>query len=617
MMKRIVWILSVAVGVVLMAVLVAGAARFGIPVSQTTTYALKGPWEYETSYGGQGKIQLPCNLELQPGMGNGTVILHTVLPRWTEEGYALQFESAEQTAEVYIGEEKRYTYGAEDVNAEDFVYVSAKHINQIPLMLSDRGKEVRICLKSPSLFSAELGLLGEVWIGTQGDLLLRQISEGIPYILIGLFVILLTLSAALMLLTYRGAVLAPNFALCLLAVMAVLFYNAENTGLWAAFHYSPVLSSLVDWGFYYLDSAIPIAAWLVIYVDGYPFFRWQRIWACVTGGIYIATVGCSLLGWFNFHLTRPLFMASSCIMTLGFLFQKRKSGPKLRESLAFPVFVYLTGYYLDYLKYVLVLLPVVSRMIATLQMNLSAQFYSGIALIIFPLLTMWITMNRLTVQVADTMTQAATAELQAKYAIAQYESVCQSVKSVRQLKHDIQHHFRTVATLLQQKKEEEAERYLAGLTDMAGELRPFAYCKDHVADITIGWYAEQFAARSIPFQVDVEIPGLPAEANADICCVLSNALQNALEGSSHVSSPQVWLWARPKGAALRIRVENKCCQEKLDTDHFSTSKKEKGHGLGLSSIKAAAQRCDGFFQVQVSQDVFQLIVVLNHMFHKE
>ena len=86
------------------------------------------------------------------------------------------------------------------------------------------------------------------------------------------------------------------------------------------------------------------------------------------------------------------------------------------------------------------------------------------------------------------------------------------------------------------------------------------WCEDSVANITIGWYAEQLSQQKIPFSVWANIPVMRETVHIDISCILSNGLQNAMEGCMGQKDPFVKLSAKPKpkGNELFLRIENRC-----------------------------------------------------------
>lgn len=141
------------------------------------------------------------------------------------------------------------------------------------------------------------------------------------------------------------------------------------------------------------------------------------------------------------------------------------------------------------------------------------------------------------------------------------------------------------------------------------------WCEDYVANITIGWYADQFAKKDISFLVEAQIPPLSEEVYADLSCIHSNGLQNALEGCAGQAEPFVRLSAKPRGNVLLLRIEN-CCSRELTSVHqgFPTTKSGEGHGLGLASMEASVRRRNGYLKICVKDGVFSVDAVLCDVF---
>lgn len=287
---------------------------------------------------------------------------------------------------------------------------------------------------------------------------------------------------------------------------------------------------------------------------------------------------------------------------------------KERMGFGAAVLILLAGYYLDYMKYCLMLLPMSARWSVFLQLKIQFNFFTGIALIIFSVLALRETMEQLAKHKADIKMEAMAALLQAEHAKQQYESIVQRDMSLRSIKHDMQFHFRTASAMLSEGKTEEAERYLADLGNTVAAMRVSLWCADYVANITIGWYADQFSKQDIPFSVTADIPEIREDAHADISCIISNALQNALEGCTGQAEPFVRLSAKPKGNELLLRIENRCSNALSSQQVFHTTKAGEGHGMGIVSMEAAAKRQNGYFKACAKKGVFRVDVVLCGVF---
>lgn len=591
-----------------------GIWRFGFPENTSTVQVIDSTWTYTTDTGQNGSIILPNVLSLP--VGTEEVRFTTTLPEWTDGAYALHFVSMEQMVEVLVDGERRYNYGTSP-DATDFVYLSAHHINQALLKQEDSGKEVTIIYRSSPLFLAELGLLREVRIGTMSDLVLDEFGRSIPYTIISFFVILTCLLSLIMLITYRDMSLRGNLCVLLLAVVTVAFFNSENSVLWSILHHSPILSALVDWSFYYLDPIVHFAAWLSLYATGWRLRGFGRWMPLVFGMIYTVATVLSLIGFFNFNLARPFFMVVGFVFTMFWIRSHMKHRQKDPLGFSVAVLLLLAGYYLDYMKYCLMLLPMSARWSVFLQLKIQFNFFTGIVLIIFSVLVLRETMEQLAKHKADIKVEAAKASLLVEHAKQQYESIVQRDVSLRSIKHDMQFHFRTVSVLLSDGQIEEAERYLEDLGNTVAAMRVSSWCADYIANITISWYADRFSQHDIPFSVTADIPEIKKDVHADISCILSNALQNALEGCAGQAEPFVRLSAKPKGNELLLRIEN-CCSNALSSEQaFHTTKEGEGHGLGIASMEAAAKRQNGYFKACANSGVFRVDVVLCGVFATE
>lgn len=610
-MRRGRWIVPSLVAAVFIAAFFVGIGRFGLPKSSGTVRALDGPWTYVTDTGESGSILLPGVLSLPTGTTELKLV--TNLPEWEDGAYALHFGSMEQMVEVYVNGEMRYSYGTVP-DAEDFVYFSAHHINQVVLEQEDSGGEVMIIYRSSPLFVVELGLLREVCLGTMGDLILDEFGRSIPYMGISFFTMLTTVLSLVLLVTYRDMSLWRNLCMLLLAAVAVTFFNTENNALWPILHHSPVLSALIDWNFYYLDPIVHFTAWLSLYAAGWRLRGIGRQIPLIFGLFYIVSAILSLMGFFNFNLTRPVFMVTGFVFTVYWVGSHKRDYPQEHMGFSTAVLVLMSGYYLDYMKYCLMLVPMSAKWSVFLQLKLSFLFFTGIALVIFSILVLRETMEQLAKYKADMKVKNATALLLVERARQQYDSIVQRDMSLRSIRHDLQFFFRTASTLLSNGQIEEAEKYLADLGNTVAELRVSSWCADYVANITISWYADQFMCQGIPFSVTADIAPLREDVHMDISCILSNALQNALEGCAGQAEPFVSLCAKPKGNDLLIRIENRCRGELSTQEDYPTTKTEEGHGLGIAGMKAAVKRQNGYFCASAKDKVFRVEAVLCGVF---
>jgi sensor histidine kinase regulating citrate/malate metabolism len=99
----------------------------------------------------------------------------------------------------------------------------------------------------------------------------------------------------------------------------------------------------------------------------------------------------------------------------------------------------------------------------------------------------------------------------------------------------------------------------------------------------------------------------------EMCLVLNNALQNALEASLNVPIEQryVTLQVKTNKNRLLLRITNHFNSKVIMDDGLPRSTKEgEGHGYGMSTIRDAAESVGGFVVCKIEDDIFVLNVAM-------
>lgn len=175
------------------------------------------------------------------------------------------------------------------------------------------------------------------------------------------------------------------------------------------------------------------------------------------------------------------------------------------------------------------------------------------------------------------------------------EAQLESQQAIRQLHHDIKAFHGTLAGLLAEGKTEDARTFLAQVGDFEGKPH-VDYCANPYLNALFGQFAGRFDAAGAKLKITAQV-GPEQLPHVELCLILSNALENALEAvsalpeSDRITSAQL----RYKGAYLLLRVRNRCTHGLIvERGSFpSTTKREAGHGFGLTTIRATAEKLGG------------------------
>ena len=183
--------------------------------------------------------------------------------------------------------------------------------------------------------------------------------------------------------------------------------------------------------------------------------------------------------------------------------------------------------------------------------------------------------------------------------------------------HDFHNHIGVLRQLLAHEKYGEAVRYLDELQAPVRDLTATVWTGDETADYLINSKAAAAAAAGIRFQAQVEFPRHTNIRSVDLCAILGNLLDNAIEAARQVpdqSDRTVALTIRRIHQMLVIKVENSFAAAPVrESGQLKTTKTGGGlHGWGLKSAQTAAEKYDGMVQANVSGEIFRAVATLSY-----
>lgn len=183
--------------------------------------------------------------------------------------------------------------------------------------------------------------------------------------------------------------------------------------------------------------------------------------------------------------------------------------------------------------------------------------------------------------------------------------------------HDFHNHIGVLRQLLSHKKFEEAIQYLDGLQTPIQNLANTIWTGDETIDYLINSKAAAAKSDGILYQAQVEFPRHTNLGSADLCAILGNLLDNALEAARKVpesKQPFVKLTIRRINHMLIIKIENSFLNPPIEKDGLlKTSKNDNGlHGWGLKSARTAAEKYDGMVQTSYTDNIFCAVVTLSY-----
>ena len=193
-----------------------------------------------------------------------------------------------------------------------------------------------------------------------------------------------------------------------------------------------------------------------------------------------------------------------------------------------------------------------------------------------------------------------------------YENLQAAMEETRQARHDMRHHLNQISALAESGDLESLKAYLAKTVSRIPDLE-MHFCENRAADSVVGYYCALAKREGIPFRAKLDLPqALPVD-EIDMCLVLSNLLENALEASLRTAAQRQQITVTAYLHAERlllIKVENAYDSEIREKDGTFRSSKRNGNGIGIQSVRHIAEKSGGASTFAFQNGTFTAKVML-------
>ena len=173
------------------------------------------------------------------------------------------------------------------------------------------------------------------------------------------------------------------------------------------------------------------------------------------------------------------------------------------------------------------------------------------------------------------------------------------------LRHDMMRHLRTIQEMSDRAQ---IQNYLAELIGQNEKIRPVVQSGHEMLDILLNGKLAMAASMGIRTRIQqIRVPQSLPLSDADLCSLIANLMDNALEAASMARAPFLNLDIHAKDGYLVLVCENSC-----DPARPARTKKETGpkHGLGLKIIRSIVQRYEGVVQAETENDLYKTRIVI-------
>ena len=194
-----------------------------------------------------------------------------------------------------------------------------------------------------------------------------------------------------------------------------------------------------------------------------------------------------------------------------------------------------------------------------------------------------------------------------------YREVENMYRQIRGWRHDYRNHSQMMKVLAANGDLDALKAYLDELDTDLNTVDTVVKTGNPMADAILNSKISLARSRNIPTQVDAHIPVKLKMSELDLCCIIGNLFDNAMEASMALPEEKrmIRVYMDMKGTQLYISFTNFTAAKKLDKvgKGFRTSKGE-GHGFGLVRIDDIVSRYDGYLSRNSEDGAFTTEILI-------
>lgn len=197
-----------------------------------------------------------------------------------------------------------------------------------------------------------------------------------------------------------------------------------------------------------------------------------------------------------------------------------------------------------------------------------------------------------------------------------YQEVENMYRQIRGWRHDYRNHIQLMKVLAANGDMDGIKAYLDELDTDLNTVDTVVKTGNSMADAILNSKISLAKSRNIPVQVDAHIPVKLKMSELDLCCIIGNLFDNAIEASLPLPEEQrlIRVYMDMKGTQLYISFTNFTASKKLvkTGNRFRTTKGE-GHGFGLVRIDNIIERLDGYLSRNSEDGAFTTEILIPQM----
>lgn len=178
-------------------------------------------------------------------------------------------------------------------------------------------------------------------------------------------------------------------------------------------------------------------------------------------------------------------------------------------------------------------------------------------------------------------------------------------------RHDMRHHLSAINAFLAEGKPQQAEEYIKQVQADIEAITPKRFCANELVNLLCSSFSAKAERMGVRLTLEAALPGTLTVSDTELCALLSNGLENALNAVGALKENRRWVefYCGIRAGKLLIEIKNPYEGQVSFQDGLPEATRPN-HGHGCRSIQAIVKRGRGLCSFAAEEGIFTLRIVL-------
>jgi len=194
-----------------------------------------------------------------------------------------------------------------------------------------------------------------------------------------------------------------------------------------------------------------------------------------------------------------------------------------------------------------------------------------------------------------------------------YEYLEMRERETKKFRHDYRNHLKSLQILCMEKRYNDVERYLERISEKLKVYDKYISVGNSFVDAILNYYLQKMDKSNTKFIISGKIPQNCNIDMFDLCTIISNLLDNALEAVEKINENDRWIEMtfRYDNIMIYCNIRNPYNGElNIYKKKIVSIKNMQNHGYGLMNVQKSVEIYDGSIDIKTDNLIFEVLIAL-------